>query len=178
MDKIIVKTQIGSLEVTGDESYIYEVKFLDEADAIKYFDKISGLALWEEGYFGIYSLKNSQINKTSNIYRGGKEIIEYFQRKRKEFTVPVKITEKSEFRKKVYKELIKVPYGEVITYGELGDRVGVKFSGQAVGQAMKNNKIAIILPCHRVVGKGGDITGYAGGIQRKKLLLELERNKD
>lgn len=84
-----------------------------------------------------------------------------------------------EFRQMVWNELCKIPYGKTITYGELANRIAKfrgleKMSAQAVGTAIGHNPISIIIPCHRVVGKNGQLTGYAGGIDVKAKLLKLE----
>ncbi len=82
--------------------------------------------------------------------------------------------EGTEFQQKVWGELLKIPYGETITYMELAVNVGDAKAVRAVGTANGRNPIAIVIPCHRVIGAGNKLTGYAGGIWRKKLLLELE----
>jgi methylated-DNA-[protein]-cysteine S-methyltransferase len=79
----------------------------------------------------------------------------------------------SAFRRSVWKELLAIPYGEITTYGDIARRIGCK-SAQAVGGAVGHNPISIIIPCHRVVGRDGSLTGYAGGLDRKRKLLELE----
>ena len=84
----------------------------------------------------------------------------------------------SEFRLKVWEILCEIPYGETITYGEIASRLSASMSSQAVGGAGGHNPIAIMIPCHRVVGANGKLTGYAGGIDKKIALLELERNQD
>lgn len=81
----------------------------------------------------------------------------------------------SDFRKSVWKILCEIPYGHVITYGDIAKRLGVK-SAQAVGGAVGHNPISIIIPCHRVVGASGDLTGYAGGLDNKLKLLKLENS--
>ncbi len=80
----------------------------------------------------------------------------------------------TEFQQKVWAELLKIPYGETITYMELAVRLGDAKAIRAVGTANGRNPIAIVIPCHRVIGAGNKLTGYAGGIGRKKRLLELE----
>lgn len=85
----------------------------------------------------------------------------------------------SEFRREVWRILCGIPYGEVMTYGEIGKRVAAEMgrksmSAQAVGGAVGHNPISILIPCHRVVGSDGSLTGYAGGLVRKRRLLELE----
>lgn len=86
----------------------------------------------------------------------------------------------SVFRQTVWKLLCEIPYGETITYGALADRVAAvlekeNMSARAVGGAVGHNPISIVIPCHRVVGFDGSLTGYAGGVERKRWLLELER---
>ena len=86
----------------------------------------------------------------------------------------------TEFRKKVWKILLTIPYGKTMTYGEIAERIAkdngrAKMSAQAVGGAVGHNSISLIIPCHRVVGANGSLTGYAGGIEKKKKLLELEK---
>lgn len=80
----------------------------------------------------------------------------------------------SQFRLKVWKILSEIEYGETLTYGEIASRISPTMSAQAVGGAVGHNPIAIIIPCHRVLGAGGKLTGYAGGIERKIELLRLE----
>lgn len=80
----------------------------------------------------------------------------------------------SEFRKKVWKILTEIPYGQTVTYGEIASRISPSMSAQAVGGAVGHNPIGIIIPCHRVLGKNGKLTGYAGGLHRKIELLKLE----
>lgn len=88
----------------------------------------------------------------------------------------------NEFRQAVWKILCEIPYGKTITYGEIAQKIaeqrGIKtMSSQAVGGAVGHNPISVIIPCHRVIGKNGSLTGYAGGIEIKKALLELEQKK-
>lgn len=80
----------------------------------------------------------------------------------------------SEFARNVWKVLSEIPYGETLTYGEIASKLSASMSAQAVGGAVGRNPIAIIIPCHRVVGSGGKLTGYAAGIDKKRKLLELE----
>ena len=79
----------------------------------------------------------------------------------------------SGFRKAVWEVLLTIPFGHAMTYGEIARRLGCK-SAQAVGGAVGHNSISLIIPCHRVVGAGGSLTGYAGGIERKARLLRME----
>lgn len=102
----------------------------------------------------------------------------YFAGKEAEFTPPLHLIG-TEFQKEVWQILLKIPYGSVMTYGEIAKEIAEKrgldkMSSRAVGGAVGHNPISIIVPCHRVIGSGGNITGYGGGIERKIRLLSLE----
>ena len=102
----------------------------------------------------------------------------YFSGRRPDFTPPLNL-EGTAFRKEVWQQLLQIPYGQTTTYGELAAQLaahrGLKqMSAQAVGGAVGHNPISIIVPCHRVVGTGGSLTGYAGGLAKKLALLKLE----
>lgn len=101
------------------------------------------------------------------------QLNDYFSGKLIDFNLPLN-PEGTEFQKKVWAELLKIPYGETITYLELAIRLGDSKAVRAVGTSNGRNPIAILIPCHRVIGAGNKLTGYAGGIWRKKILLELE----
>ena len=103
-----------------------------------------------------------------------KELQEYFDGKRKVFTVPLDLRG-SEFELKVWNQLLKIPYGQVCSYSDIAKRIRKLQSVRAVGGANHNNPVAIIVPCHRVVGKNGSLTGYGGGMDKKRFLLELEQ---
>ncbi len=94
------------------------------------------------------------------------------------FSFPV-LLKGTSFQKEVWEELLNIPYGSTISYGEIAKRIGnkrkKKISGQAVGQALKRNPLVILYPCHRVIGKKGELTGYRGGLKRKEYLLTLEK---
>ncbi len=83
----------------------------------------------------------------------------------------------SDFRVEVWKRLLDIPYGETLTYGEIASEISPTMSAQAVGGAVRANPILIIIPCHRVIGKNGELTGYVGGIERKIELLKIEKSK-
>lgn len=99
---------------------------------------------------------------------------EYFAGGRPDF-MPKLNPQGSEFRRQVWAELVKIPYGEATTYGRIAHDLGLSSAAaRAVGGAVGHNPISIIIPCHRVLGAGGSLTGYAGGLERKRFLLELE----
>jgi methylated-DNA-[protein]-cysteine S-methyltransferase len=103
-----------------------------------------------------------------------RELDEYFAGRRREFDLPVDLRGRSEFTRAVLEELGRVPYGEVTTYGALAARSGRPRAARGVGTIMNRNPIPIVLPCHRVVGSTGSLVGYGGGLERKRLLLDLE----
>jgi methylated-DNA-[protein]-cysteine S-methyltransferase len=103
-----------------------------------------------------------------------RELDEYFAGRRREFDLPVDLRGRSEFTRAVLEELGRVPYGEVTTYGALAARSGRPRAARGVGTIMNRNPIPIVLPCHRVVGATGSLVGYGGGLERKRLLLDLE----
>ncbi len=102
-----------------------------------------------------------------------KQLKEYFAGTRKEFDVPLDI-EGTDFQKRVWDELQKIPYGKTISYKTLAEKLGDVKAIRAVGKANGQNPIAIIIPCHRVIGADGSLTGYAGGLDIKEKLLHLE----
>jgi methylated-DNA-[protein]-cysteine S-methyltransferase len=103
-----------------------------------------------------------------------RELDEYFDGTRTEFDLPLDVSRVPTFQREVLAELALVPYGRVTTYGALAARVGRPRAARAVGGAMHSNPIPIVLPCHRVIGASGSLTGYGGGLERKRALLELE----
>ena len=102
------------------------------------------------------------------------ELAEYFSGERREFTVRLDLRG-TPFELTVWRALLEVPFGRTISYGELGRSVGKPDAARAVGGANHRNPVSIIIPCHRVVGADGGLTGYGGGLWRKKWLLEHEQ---
>jgi methylated-DNA-[protein]-cysteine S-methyltransferase len=101
------------------------------------------------------------------------QLKEYFSGARREFDLPLKL-QGSEFQQSVWHELLKIPFGETRSYGQLAKRLGNPNGSRAVGLANGRNPIAIIVPCHRVIGADGSLTGFGGGIERKEWLLSHE----
>jgi len=101
------------------------------------------------------------------------ELARYFAGELRDFTVPLAPVG-DEFSERCWAMLREIPYGETTSYGELADALGNRKLAQRVGQAVGHNPIGVIIPCHRVVGADGSLTGYAGGLERKRWLLELE----
>lgn len=143
-------------------------------------DEIGLTGLWFEGqkYFA-NTLPDERISQETPILKEAKRWLDiYFSGKEPEFTPPLH-PEGSEFRQAVWQILLQIPYGQTITYGEIARRLEERqntshMSAQAVGGAVGHNEVSIIIPCHRVVGTNGSLTGYAGEIDKKIALLELE----
>lgn len=131
---------------------------------------------------GICSLKTCELEDGENepsvlTERAFGQLEEYFSGKRKVFDLPFKMNGTA-FQMKVWQELLKIPYGDTVSYSEIAERIGCPEGARAVGGAVHNNPLWIIVPCHRVVGKNGKLIGYAGGTEMKKTLLELEKTQN
>ena len=118
----------------------------------------------------------SNLDVYSRMYPALSEIQEYLDGKRKTFDLPL-APEGTPFQKQVWQELRKIPYGQTATYGEIAAAVGIPKGARAIGRANHENPIAILIPCHRVVGANGKLTGYAAGIEIKKALLTIEQGE-
>ena len=103
-----------------------------------------------------------------------RELEEYFDGRRREFDLPVDLTPVPVFQREVLAELVRVPFGSLETYGGLAARIGHPRAARAVGGALNRNPVPIVVPCHRVVGANGSLTGYGGGLERKRQLLAGE----
>jgi methylated-DNA-[protein]-cysteine S-methyltransferase len=108
------------------------------------------------------------------IHKTKQQLNEYFQGKRQSFDIPLCI-QGTDFQKQAWEILANIPYGETISYGEQALRLGDKNKARAVGMANGMNPISIIIPCHRVIGSNGKLTGFGGGLDNKALLLKLEK---
>ncbi|MBM0205709.1 methylated-DNA--[protein]-cysteine S-methyltransferase [Micromonospora sp. STR1s_5] len=102
------------------------------------------------------------------------ELRAYFAGELTAFTVPVSAPRGSDFERAVWREMTRIPYGETLTYGEVARLVGDPGAARAVGVACNRNPVPVIVPCHRIVGAGGKLVGFGGGLPRKVKLLELE----
>ena len=144
-------------------------------------DEIGLTGLWFDGekYFAD-DLLDEHIERETPILKETKRWLDiYFTGREPDFMPPLHPIG-SAFRQAVWEILLQIPYGQTVTYGEiarqLADKQGIaKMSAQAVGGAVGHNEISVIIPCHRVVGTSGSLTGYAGGVDKKAALLKLER---
>ena len=160
---------------------VYTCKYKSPlGDILLAADEIGLTGLWFEGqkYFA-NTLPDEYIPKETAILIKAKKWLDvYFSGEEPKLTLPLHPAG-SEFRQAVWQILLQIPYGQTITYGEIASKMAEKkdtshMSAQAVGGAVGHNEISIIIPCHRVVGTNGSLTGYAGGIDKKISLLELE----
>lgn len=151
----IIKSPIGDLMLVTDDSALNGLYFIGR-------DHIPAVS------------KNWTLNgKHPVLQQAAKQLQEYFNGKRTEFSIPLRLTG-TDFQEKVWREITRIPYGETINYTELAKRAGKPDAIRAAGAATGRNPISIIVPCHRVMGKNGNMTGFAGGLERKRHLLDLE----
>ncbi len=111
--------------------------------------------------------------RASALAACGRQLAEYFAGTRTAFDLPL-APRGSDFQQRVWREIARVPYGETISYGELAKRAGAPGQARAAGAATGRNPVGVVIPCPRIVGADGSLTGYAGGLDRKRGLLELE----
>ncbi len=111
------------------------------------------------------------------LKQAGKELLEFLDGKRTSFSVPMEFAG-TKFQQKVWTQLAKIPFGETISYTELARRVGTPRAVRAAGSANGRNPLSIVIPCHRVISKDGTLGGYAGRLERKQRLLDLEQERN
>lgn len=112
--------------------------------------------------------------ETPLLREAARQLDEYFAGRRREFDLPLEPAG-TPYRQRVWQALRQIPYGQTATYGQIAARTDNPRASRAVGGANHHNPIPVVIPCHRVVGSGGALTGYAGGLERKKILLEIEK---
>jgi methylated-DNA-[protein]-cysteine S-methyltransferase len=148
MESVIIKTPIGFTEIKGDENGITKIHVMDE---------------------------NVEISTIipKDLIETVTQLQDYFLGRRTKFTFKLNL-QGTEFQKKVWQELLHIPYGKTCSYLELSKKIGDVKAIRAVASANGKNPLWIVVPCHRVIGIDGSLTGYAGGLWRKKWLLEHE----
>lgn len=144
--------ETGKLWICTDENSLIEISFNDNLVS-----------------------RNTEIKETELILKVKSQLEEYFSGKRKTFDLPLN-PQGTEFQKRVWQALTKIPYGETCCYKDIAIAIGNPKASRAIGMANNKNPIPIIIPCHRVIGKNGNLTGYAGGLDIKRKLLEFEYN--
>ncbi len=125
-------------------------------------------------HFGKVNIEDSNVSETKLIKEAHKQLEEYLNKKRKEFELPL-LPQGTEFQLKVWNALKEIPYGQTCSYKDIAIKAGNEKASRAVGMANNRNPIAIFIPCHRVIGANGKLVGYAGGLDIKEKLLDLER---
>jgi methylated-DNA-[protein]-cysteine S-methyltransferase len=120
------------------------------------------------------SVPSGGLTDPSANHQTVEQLTEYFEGKRTQFDLPLDV-EGTPFQKAVWTQLLRIPYGETRTYGEIAKAIGRPGAARAVGMANHENPIAVVIPCHRVIGRDGSLTGYAGGVHLKAQLLSIER---
>ena len=158
--KYTYESSLGTMIMLGTLTYLTDLFFVDEAHAPSYDD-----AEYIEQLTGPFEVTIMWLDQ-------------YFNGKKPFITPPIQL-EGTEFRKSVWAVLQTIPYGATTTYGDIGKEIARqqgkdRMSAQAVGGAVGHNPISIIIPCHRVIASNGKLTGYAGGLDRKKYMLDLE----
>ncbi|TXI67483.1 MAG: methylated-DNA--[protein]-cysteine S-methyltransferase [Flavobacterium sp.] len=148
MKTVIINTPLGFTEIQGDENGVSKIHVMNE-----------------------------KVETTTKVPKELKEVViqlqEYFNEKRTDFSFKINPTG-TDFQKKVWQELVNIPYGKTCSYLELSKKLGDVKAIRAVASANGKNPLWIVIPCHRVIGSDGSLTGYAGGLWRKKWLLEHE----
>ena len=144
-----VETPIGSMRVECTDDFVYSIEFL----------------------FGTPSSSPKPNHLTDDVVF---QVSQYFKGRLTNFDLPLHLGG-TEFQNQVWDELLHIPYGHILTYGQLAAKLGDPNKVRAVGAANGRNSLVIIIPCHRVVGASGQLVGYAGGLQRKQWLLQFEK---
>lgn len=126
------------------------------------------------GFSAKYKDPELLYQETDLLKQTSLQITEYLSGNRKSFTVPLK-TDGTPFQERIWKALKQIPYGETKTYGQLAHAAGSPKGARAAGMACNRNPIMILIPCHRIIGSNGSLTGFGGGLKVKELLLDLEK---
>jgi methylated-DNA-[protein]-cysteine S-methyltransferase len=156
----LVDTPVGTLLVAATKRGLCRIAY--DAEPEQELDRLARA-------FGVRVLRSAL-----PIDPARRQLDEYFEGKRQRFDLAFDIALQAGFNRRVLRELARVPYGEVVTYGELAARAARPRAARAVGTVMNRNPLPIVLPCHRVIGANGKLVGYGGGLDRKEALLRLE----
>jgi methylated-DNA-[protein]-cysteine S-methyltransferase len=156
----LVDSPVGTLLIAATERGLCRIAY--DAEPERELDRLADA-------FGVRVLRS-----VPPIDPARRQLDEYFEGKRQRFDLAVDLALQADFNRRVLRELARVPYGEVVTYGELAARAARPRAARAVGTIMNRNPLPIVLPCHRVIGANGKLVGYGGGLDRKEALLRLE----
>lgn len=153
LDTAYIDTPLGILRIVGNEKGVAYIDFVKEEK-----DEIQKIV-------------------PPSLKVAGNELIEYFNGSRKEFSIQ-SIAKGTPFQESVWRELVKINYGETASYADIANRIGNPKAVRAVANANARNPLSIIVPCHRIIGSNGKLTGYAGGLWRKEWLLNREQGRE
>lgn len=151
----IVQSPVGKLQLVGSDRGLTEVN-------------------WESKRSSALGLEATEDSHHPVLAEAARQLDQYFAGRRKEFVLKLEFRG-TDFQMRVWDELLKIPFGETRTYGEIAKRLGNANAMRAVGAANGRNPIPIIAPCHRVIGASGDLVGFGGGLQVKEYLINFER---
>ena len=151
-----LKTPVGRLQVFADDHALYQITFPT------CMEKIHVASTAPQGH--------------PLLSAAAAQLTEYFEGRRQDFDLPLSVQGTS-FQQDVWRLMEQIPYGETRTYGELAARLGNPNKARAVGGAANKNTLPLVIPCHRVMGSGGKLTGFAGGLETKQFLLTLEQKR-
>lgn len=151
LETAYIDTPLGMMRIVGNNDGIAFIDFMKENEVVPNKE--------------VPSCLNDAVN----------EMIEYFDGKRKEFSIR-SIAKGTSFQEMVWSELLKIKYGETASYADIANRIGNPKAVRAVANANARNPLSIVVPCHRIIGSNGKLTGYAGGLWRKEWLLNREKN--
>jgi methylated-DNA-[protein]-cysteine S-methyltransferase len=161
----VVSTPIGDVSLAADGAGLCRL----------HFGRYEGQVAEPSRRLDLRSAQTEQAGAGDPILaRAAEQLDEYFAAQRTEFDLPLAELGGSDFERAVWGQLAEIPYGEMRTYGEVAKAVGDASAARAVGVACNRNPVAIVLPCHRVVGADGKLVGFGGGLPTKRFLLELE----
>ncbi len=160
-----VTTPLGEMLAMADENSLVALEFTEPERLDPQLGRLRKRlrGIWQEG-------------NTPVLDQIERELADYYAGHRREFDVSIQLSG-TEFQNRVWTELLKIPYGETRTYGQIAAQLGDPNVVRAVGMANGDNPLAIIVPCHRVIGADGSLTGYGGGLWRKQRLIELEQGQ-
>jgi len=150
------ESSLGEFYLASSEKGLVRLHLTDKNDFVEKLQKT---------FPDLELAENDEKNKTTI-----RQLNEYFDRKRESFDIPLQLVG-TDFHKKVWNELTKVPFGKTVSYKQIAERIGNPKSVRAVGQANNRNPIPIIIPCHRIIGINGNLIGFGGGLEMKRKLL-------
>ncbi len=154
-----VSSPLGEIVIASQNGFLV---------ALSFFNRFS-----VEGFEKRFKAK-AEYGGCGTLEKTVRQLNEYFDGKRKVFDIPLKFAVGTDFQKRCWEALLKIPFGKTVSYSEQARMIGRPSAVRAVANANRLNPIAIIVPCHRVIGKDGSLTGYAGGLDKKAFLLTLE----